>query len=41
MDAKNNMKETGEWDDLSQEDKMYINKILREFIQDGMLLTPH
>lgn len=41
MDAKNNMKETGEWLELSPEDKRYINKILREYIQDGILLTPH
>jgi Zn-dependent oligopeptidase len=39
LDAKNNLQESGEWDDLTKEDRKYLNKILREFIQDGMLLT--
>ena len=33
------MQESGKWGELTQEDRIYLNRILREFIQDGMLLT--
>lgn len=41
QDVKTNLQKSGEWSQLEAEDRMYVNKILREFIQDGILLTEH